>query len=331
MEATAHSSIAPVPHIPRGVLDDLARVERRLGCELVSREPRITAIAEHLVGAGGKRVRPLILLLVAHAATEGPLARRDHVVEVAVALELIHSASLLHDDIIDDGQTRRGRPSALARFGLGATLVTGDFLFCRGLGICARVDACVMRWVADLCVALTEGEMLQARFRHDPRVAAADCIEIIDRKTASLFATSARIATHLAGADPALVAAMHACGMHLGRAFQLKDDLLDIEGATVCTGKPHGVDLRDGNPSLPIVLALDRDPEVRRIFVLQQPTAMDVEQGLAHIRRTGVLHEVAERARDELETARAALTVLPASPCRGTLDAVLRNLGARSS
>jgi octaprenyl-diphosphate synthase len=255
----AHASPAPGLHVPPAVLDDLARVEQRLAEELSAREPRLTEIARHLVGAGGKRIRPMVVLLVAHAAASGPLARRDDVVEAAVALELIHSATLLHDDIIDGGETRRGKPSALAVFGLGDTLVAGDFLFCRAFALCARFEATVIRWAAEACVALTEGEILQARFRRNASVTPADYLEIVDRKTASLFATGARTAAHLAGAGPAVVDAMRACGMHVGRAFQMQDDLLDVEGTTARTGKPRGLDLRDGNPSLPIVLALAED------------------------------------------------------------------------
>ena len=208
-------------------------------------------------------------------------ARADDAIEAAVALELIHSATLLHDDIIDGGETRRGRPSALRTFGLADTLVGGDFLFSRAFALCARFEAEVIRWAADACVALTEGEIMQGRFRHNPAVTVADYMEIIERKTASLFATGARTAAHLAGTPPALVDAMAGCGRDLGLAFQLSDDLLDVAGRPAVTGKPRGIDLRDGNPSLPIVLAMARDPEFARVFADPEPDAAQVEQTLA--------------------------------------------------
>ena len=329
MNPLAHALTTPALHVPQGVLDDLAMVETRLAAELHAREPRLTAIATHLVGAGGKRVRPLVVLLVAHAASPGPLARRDDVVEAAVALELIHSATLLHDDIIDGGETRRGKPSALTVFGLGDTLVAGDFLFCRAFALCARFEATVIRWAAEACVSLTEGEILQARFRRNATVTAADYLEIIDRKTASLFATGARTAAHLAGGSPALVETMAACGTHVGRAFQMQDDLLDVESTTAQTGKPRGLDLRDGNPSLPIVLALQEDAEVRRIFGLAAPTPADIETGLARIRRAGVCSIVSTRARDELDAALATIGTLPPSDARTALDVLARSLGDR--
>jgi octaprenyl-diphosphate synthase len=311
------------------VLEDLARVEARLAEELRSREPRLAEIAGHLVGAGGKRVRPMVVSLVAHAVATGPLVRRDDVVESAVALELIHSATLLHDDIIDGGETRRGKPSALAVFGLGDTLVAGDFLFCRAFALCARFEATVIRWAAEACVALTEGEILQGRFRRNPAVTAADYVEIIDRKTASLFATGARTAAHLAGAPEGVVETMRTCGTHIGRAFQMQDDLLDVEGTSARTGKPRGLDLRDGNPSLPIVLALEHDPEVRRIFAASAPTSTDIETGLGRIRRTGVCATVAERARQELEAGLALVGTLPPSEYRLALESLAHALGAR--
>jgi octaprenyl-diphosphate synthase len=329
VKPVAHASTAAALHVPDVVLDDLARVEARLEEELRSREPRLTEIASHLVGAGGKRVRPLVVLLVAHAAAGGVPSRRDDVVDAAVALELIHSATLLHDDIIDGGETRRGKPSALAAFGLGDALVAGDFLFCRAFALCARFEAEVIRWAAEACVALTEGELLQSRFRRNATVAVADYDEIIDRKTASLFAAGARTAAHLAGAPVALVDRMRDCGLHVGRAFQMQDDLLDVEGTTARTGKPRGLDLRDGNPSLPIVLALERDPDLRRIFASPAPSDGDVEAGLVRIRRTGVCATVAARASTELDTALAAIAALPASPARTALEALAHGLGDR--
>jgi octaprenyl-diphosphate synthase len=327
----AHAPSAAGLHVPQAVLDDLGAVETRLTEELQAREPRLSEIAAHLIGAGGKRIRPLVVLLVAHAAGHGTLTRRDDVIEAAVALELIHSATLLHDDIIDGGETRRGKPSALAVFGLGDTLVAGDFLFCRAFALCARFEAEVIRWAAGACVALTEGEILQARFRRNPAVTPADYLEIIDRKTASLFASGARTAAHLAGGSPALVEAMRACGTHVGRAFQMQDDLLDIEGTTARTGKPRGLDLRDGNPSLPIVLALERDVEVRRIFGLDHPTAADIEHGLARIGQSGVCRTVAARARGELDAALGVLATLPASDARTALDVLAQSLGERTA
>src|SRR5436190_4849204 len=242
----AHSAASSsTAHLPAPVEDELARVETRLAAELASREERLYAIATHLVDAGGKRVRPTVVLLAFHAAAAGrSLGRRDDAIEAAVALELIHSATLLHDDIIDAGDVRRGRPSALRTFGAADTLVAGDFLFSRAFALCARFEPVVIRWAASACVSLTEGEIMQGRFRHDPAVTLADYVEIIRRKTASLFAAGARTAAHLAGASPELVEAMAVAGEHIGLAFQVSDDLLDVVGHPGRTGKTRGIDLR---------------------------------------------------------------------------------------
>jgi octaprenyl-diphosphate synthase len=328
-EPVAHPAV-PL-EIPSEVLADMARVEDRLRAELTSRESRLEEIAGHLVSAGGKRVRPLVILLVFHASAVPGRARRDDAVEAAVALELIHSATLLHDDIIDGGEMRRGRPSALQRYGMADTLVAGDFLFCRAFALCARFEQEVIRWAAEACVSLTEGEILQGRKRRDPAVTVDDYEQIILRKTASLFRVGARTAAHLAGAEPMTVELMSACGQQVGMAFQMRDDLLDVEGDPADTGKPRGIDLRDGNPSLPIVLALQRDPELRAVFSNPAPSAAEVERGLARIRRTGVLSMVEERAAGQLRDALDGLDRLPDSPSRRALRALAVSLVDRRS
>lgn len=321
----------PAVHLPPAVEEDLVRVESRLDAELVAREDRLRRIGVHLVGAGGKRVRPMVVLLVFHAAAgSGSQTRRDDAIEAAVALELIHSATLLHDDIIDGGETRRGRPSALTTFGLADTLVAGDFLFSRAFALCARFEPAVIRWAAEACVSLTEGEIMQGRFRHNPAVTTADYAEIIERKTASLFWAGARTAAHLAGASQAVVDAMARSGREVGLAFQVSDDLLDVVGDPSVTGKPRGIDLRDGNPSLPIVLALGRDAEVARLFAHRDLSAEDVEMGLARIRRSDVLRLVAEQARGHVAAALAGIRSLAPSPSRAALEALADTLVERA-
>jgi len=307
---------------------DLVHVEEKLTDLLVSREPLLSEISLHLIGGGGKRVRPAVALLVFKACGGDDVV---DMIDVAVALELIHSATLLHDDIIDAGDVRRGRPSALRTFGAADTLVAGDFLFSRAFALCARFEPVVIRWAASACVSLTEGEIMQGRFRHDPAVTLADYVEIIRRKTASLFAAGARTAAHLAGASPELVEAMAVAGEHIGLAFQVSDDLLDVVGHPGRTGKTRGIDLRDGNPSLPIVLALRADPEFARLFARERLASGDLEAGLGRIHASGVLSAVTARAQAHVAEALDALRRLPASPYRRTLEALAQNLGDRSA
>lgn len=315
---------------PATVLDDLARVEQRLTAEMSSRETHLEEVARHLVGAGGKRVRPATVSLIFHAVGAAG-GRRDDMVEAAVALELIHSATLLHDDIIDGGETRRGRPSALRTFGIADTLVTGDFLFSRAFALCARFEAEVIGWAANACILLTEGEIMQGRLRHNPSVTLSDYLEIIRRKTASLFEAGGRTAAHLAARGSPLVEAMANFGYHVGLAFQVSDDLLDVIGSPTETGKPRGIDLRDGNPSLPIVLALRDDPELARLFAQPHLEPVEIEAGLARIRRSGVLADVHQRVDEHVAAAHAELARLPESPYRAALTSLIDGLAQRTT
>lgn len=287
--------------------DGLAAVEERLRQLLKSRESLLTEISTYLVGSGGKRVRPAVTLLI-YRACGG--VRLDEIVDVATALELIHSATLLHDDIIDNSETRRGQPSALYRFGLAHTLVTGDFIFCRAFQLCARFEEKLIRWAADACIALTEGEVMQSRFRRNPDVTLDDYLEIVSRKTASIFQQGSRAAAHLAGASQEIVEATAQAGFAVGMTFQMIDDILDLEGTEQATGKPSGLDLRDGNPSLPIVMAMERDPWIRSRFA--GPLS---DQDLPEVRRrileSGAIERARELAGHYADRARKFLSRLP--------------------
>lgn len=307
------------------IASDLAQVEAKMEQLLASREPLLSEVALHLIQSGGKRVRPSVALLVFKAC-----GGRDvtDMIDVAIALELIHSATLLHDDIIDGGETRRGRPSAFQRYGLANTLVTGDFLFSRAFELCGRFEERIVRWAADACVSLTEGEVMQGRFRRNPATTVDDYLEIIARKTASLFSQGARVAAHLAGMDTRGAEAMGLCGFNIGMAFQIIDDILDVEG-DARTGKPVGIDLRDGNPSLPLVLAVAKDAEVRRVFVAPDATEAEIDAALERVRRLDVLTSVRQLAEDYTDRARAMLSELPYSAYRQALVDIIAEVEAR--
>jgi len=320
------SSVPLAPHFLVAV--ELEQVEQRLTRLLQSREPLLHEIGCYLVNAGGKRVRPAVALLMFRAC--GGVDTTD-IVDVATALELIHSASLLHDDIIDGAETRRGQASALHRFGLADTLVAGDFLFGRAFALCGRFEEKVITWATDACISLTEGEIMQGRFRHNPQVTLDDYLEIISRKTASLFAQGARMGSYLARATPSIVESMADCGFYVGMAFQMVDDLLDIEGDGKRVGKPTGADLKDGNPSLPLVLAIALDPEVKRVFQKQQPTNREIRLALEQIRRSGVLAEVTRMAHAYGQQALSALEQLEPSPYYDSLAYFVNQLVERTA
>jgi len=317
---------APAPHLL--VAAELEQVEQRLKSLLHSRESLLNEIGHYLIDAGGKRVRPAVVLLVFRAC--GGEDPRD-IIDIATALELIHSASLLHDDIIDGGETRRGKVSAFQRFGLADSLVAGDFLFSQAFALCGRFEEQVIRWAADACIRLTEGEVMQGRFRHNPQVRREDYLEIISRKTASLFSQGARLGAYMAGAPPAVVESMASCGFGVGMAFQIIDDLLDVQGDGDRTGKPTGADLKDGNPSLPLVLAIELDPEVKRVFQNQRPTSHEIEFALERVRHSGVLTEVQQLALSYGQQALSALGQLEASPYYDSLVFFVHQLIARTA
>ncbi len=306
---------------------ELEAVESRLGTVLASREPRMTEIADHLIGAGGKRVRPVVTLLAFRAC--GGTATPD-AVDVAVALELIHSASLLHDDIIDGNDVRRGRDSARRKFGVAHTLVAGDFLFSRAFQICGRFAAEQINWAAEACIALTEGEIMQSRFRNNTAVTLDDYLEIIYRKTASLFEQGARISASLAAPERVdLIDAVATCARHVGLTFQIVDDLLDVTADESDLGKPIGLDVREGNPSLPIVLAIKQDTEIARLFAKGDLSEGEVGAVLARLRRSSALEESRRLALDHGRRAHDSLDSLAESPYKDSLHQLIEQLIAR--
>jgi octaprenyl-diphosphate synthase len=325
-KANLSSAIPLAPH--QLVVDELQRVERQLAIRLQSREPLLNEISQYLIGAGGKRVRPAVVLLVFRACGgEDPA----DIIDIATALELIHTASLLHDDIIDGSATRRGKASAFQRFGLADSLVAGDFLFSQAFALCGRFEEKVIHWAAEACIQLTEGEIMQGRFRHNPDVTREDYLEIIARKTASLFSQGARLGAYLSGASPEIVESMASCGYCVGMAFQIVDDLLDVQGDGKRTGKPTGADLKDGNPSLPLVLAIATDPEVKRVFQKKHPTPDEVAHALERVRHSGVLTEVREMASAYRSQALSALDRLSPSPYYDCLSFFIHQLVDRTA
>lgn len=313
---------------PLGLIaDEIAGVERRIQELTWSQEGKLTQIANELIESGGKRVRPALALLVFRAA--GGDDPRD-TIDVGAALELIHTATLLHDDILDSGRTRRGRPSPLARHGIGMTLVTGDFLFTRAFGVAGRFDNTVVGWATDACVSLCEGEVMQRRFKRNPAVTLDDYLVIAGNKTASLFSQAARIGAHFAGASQTVVDAMFTLGYELGLAFQMVDDLLDVLGPAELIGKPVGNDLREGAPALPTVLGLEL-PEVRAAFTSELPSGALVDRALTALRGSPVIVRVRHLAAERIRSASAQIALLGPSPYRAALADLAEELLARTT
>lgn len=311
---------SPEPADPARVIEsDLAAVEVKLSRLLDSNEPIIAEICHYLIDAGGKRLRPTFILLV-YRACGGRDSKLEDAIDAAIALELIHSATLLHDDIIDGGMLRRGKPSAYARYGAGPTLIAGDYLFCRAFELCGRFEERLIRAAAESCLQLTEGEVMEGRLRHNSAATLEDYLAVITRKTASLFAVGGRIAADLAGAPAVAIEAMRRLGNSVGLAFQMIDDLLDILGTEHRIGKPVGSDLRAGIPSLPVVLGMTRKPEIRHLLRMGGTGAgPNFEHALAALRSPELVAEARAMAVGQVKIGRGLLEALEPSPYRSSL------------
>ena len=324
MKHSIGSELASSAAEPARVIEtDLAAVEERLAALLDSNESQIGEICHYLVDGSGKRLRPVFILLVYRACGGGQRALSE-AVDAATALELIHSATLLHDDIIDAGLLRRGRQSAYARYGMAPTLVAGDYLFCRAFEICGRFDEPLVLTAARACIQLTEGEAMEGRLRFNSGASLDDYLAVITRKTASLFAAGGRVAADLAGAPPAVAAAMERLGNAVGLAFQMVDDLLDILGPEEKIGKPVGSDLRAGIPSLPMVLAAEHNPDLRAMF--RNGAAHDdavFSRALGLLRAPEVIARARAMAAEQVARARELLHQLEPSMYRDRLSVVI--------
>ena len=301
---------------------ELELVEQNLIRAIRCREQMLTDIAGYLIHGGGKRVRPLVTLL-AFLALGGK--KTPDIVDIATAIELIHTATLLHDDIIDGAETRRGKESAYKKFGLKSTLVAGDFLFIKAFEFAGKFDETVVQWTADACAALTEGEILQGFFNRNRDVTLDDYLEIVKRKTASLFQTGAKVGAYLAGANSSLIEVTEQYGLNMGIAFQMVDDILDVVGHAELLGKPTGMDLRDGNPSLPIILALNEgQAAVRDGFEDSHPTPDQIAEAIDAIKSSSAIEQAKTLAKDYAEKALNAIKKLPPSRHRNGLKTIVQ-------
>jgi len=302
-------------------ITDLAmrQVDAVIRERLSSKVALVDQISRYIVNAGGKRIRPRLVLLFSEALGFDGAER----LELAAVVEFIHTATLLHDDVVDESALRRGRPTANAMFGNAASVLVGDFLYSRAFQMMVSVNRMrVLDVLADATNVIAEGEVLQLMNMHDPDLAVADYLQVIRYKTAKLFEASARLGAVLADADTATEDACAGYGRALGTAFQLVDDLLDYDGDASELGKNVGDDLREGKPTLPLLLAMERASGSERELIRHAITEGEV-QGLpdilAIVRRTGALEATREAARRETEHACSMLQGLPDSRARRAL------------
>ncbi|MCK6432553.1 MAG: polyprenyl synthetase family protein [Aquabacterium sp.] len=298
---------------------EMRQVDEVIHRRLTSNVALINQIGHYIVSAGGKRIRPRLVLLFAQAlGFDGPQR-----FELAATVEFIHTATLLHDDVVDESSLRRGRQTANALFGNAASVLVGDFLYSRAFQMMVSVHKPrVLEVLADATNVIAEGEVLQLMNMHDPDLAVDDYLRVIRYKTAKLFEASARLGAVLADAPPALEEACADYGRSLGTAFQLVDDLLDYEGDTHALGKNVGDDLREGKPTLPLLLAMERATDDERAMIrgaIEHGETARLADIIAIVRRTGALQATREAARVEAEKARRSAMALPGNSGREAL------------
>ncbi len=316
---TASPPLANDPPLIDPMASAMQRVDAVIRARLKSQVALIDQIAQYIVNAGGKRIRPRLVLLFSDALGFAGEAKY----ELAAVVEFIHTATLLHDDVVDESSLRRGRPTANAMFGNSASVLVGDFLYSRAFQMMVSVSNMrVLEVLADATNVIAEGEVLQLMNMHDPDLAVDDYLRVIRFKTAKLFEASARLGAVIARADEATEEACANCGRALGTAFQLVDDLLDYEGNAHELGKNVGDDLREGKPTLPLLVAMQRCTDSERALMrtaIEQGATAELQQILSVVRRTGALDATRQAAQDEAANARRAALCLPPSAARDAL------------
>jgi octaprenyl-diphosphate synthase len=299
--------------------NDMREVDSVIRHRLASDVVMINQIAHYITSAGGKRIRPMLVLLFSGAL--GFRGRERF--ELAATVEFIHTATLLHDDVVDESALRRGRPTANALFGNAASVLVGDFVYSRAFQMMVGVNRMrVLEVLADATNVIAEGEVLQLMNMHDPDLSVEDYLRVIRFKTAKLFEASARLGAVLAEASLEVEESCASYGRSLGTAFQLIDDLLDYEGATSELGKNVGDDLREGKPTLPLLLAMERGSAAERSLIrhaIEHGEVARLPEIVEIVRHTGAIAATRDAARAESDKAGEALNVLSASPLRTAL------------
>ena len=332
---------APAPGLALPVVDAdlehrlterLARIEELLEGHCRSRTPYVSRAAAQLMAAGGKRFRPLLVLL---AAETGDHPDAEEVLTAACVVELTHVASLYHDDVMDEADLRRGADTANARWDNHVAILTGDFLFGRSSELTADLGPDAVRIQAKTFTRLVEGQILETVPPEPGQDALEHYLDVVAGKTGSLIATSARYGAMFGGARPEVVEALHAYGEIVGASFQLSDDILDIASESDTSGKTPGTDLREGVPTLPVLMAqASTDPADARLLEL---LAADLTDDALHAEALDLLrgHPAMTQARDYVQDqatrAKQLLTVLDPGPVRDALESFADIVANRTS
>lgn len=298
-------------HIISTIAADMDAVNGVIRQRLHSEVALVNQIAEYIISAGGKRIRPVLVLLVANAYRYEGAAHH----ELAAVVEFIHTATLLHDDVVDESSLRRGRATANALFGNAASVLVGDFLYSRSFQMMVSLDNMrIMQILSDATNVIAEGEVLQLLNMHDPDVSEEAYLAVIRSKTAKLFEAAAELGALVAGASNEQIAAAGEYGRSLGTAFQLIDDVLDYAGDASEIGKNVGDDLREGKPTLPLIYLMEHGSEEQRQLVrscIETGDEQHFDAVLSAITASGALDYTRRAAEVQADRATAALANMP--------------------
>jgi len=304
------------------VAEDMHAVNRLIGERLRSEVALISQMGQYIINSGGKRLRPILVLLSARAfGYQGP-----HHINLSTIVEFIHTATLLHDDVVDASELRRGRETANSIWGNEASVLVGDFLYSRSFEMMVEIGSMdVMEILARTTNTIAEGEVMQLLNCHDASTSEERYLDVIRSKTAKLFAAAAELGTVLGGQDSEARQAMRQYGMHLGTAFQLIDDVLDYSASPEEIGKNIGDDLAEGKPTLPLIHVMRHGTVEQAALVrnaIEQGGRDTIQQVTAAIESTGAIAYTARSAQHEAEKALASLHVVPASAYRDAMYAL---------
>ena len=302
--------------------DEMTAIDKLILERLSSDIALINQLGYYIVNSGGKRMRPMLLAIVAKALGY----KGSWHINLATVIEFIHTATLLHDDVVDESDLRRGNETANALFGNAASVLVGDYLYSRSFQMMVEVqNLTVMEVLSNTTNTIAEGEVMQLMNCNDPDTSIESYLDVIHHKTATLFEAATQIGAIIADADPIIERAMADFGLHLGNAFQLVDDALDYSADAAQLGKNVGDDLAEGKPTLPLILAMQLGSDSQKEMIKNAIT----NGGLEHfqeitqtIRDTGALDKTLQQAEQEIVLAEAALELLPASPYKDALKAL---------
>ena len=313
------------------IADDMREMDAVIVQRLKSEVPLVSQVSHYIVAAGGKRLRPALLLLMCGAL--GYRGEQRH--NLAAVVEFIHTATLLHDDVVDDSTLRRGRATANEAFGNPASVLVGDFLYSRAFQMMVDAgDIRIMQTLAEATNVIAEGEVLQLMNMHDATLSEEGYLRVIRSKTAKLFEASARLAALLAQSTAAVEKSCADYGQALGTAFQVIDDVLDYDGDASEMGKNLGDDLREGKATLPLIIAMQRGTELERATIRQAIETGGTEQLaqiVAIVQRSGALQATRDAAAAEAQRALNALQSLPQNPYSDALQQLASQLLQRRS